>query len=194
MVNSNTVSLVVNTAVVISPALTVSPTSVVQGAVLSWSATGLTPNGTEEIAVTSGGTVLDLTPNPVASGTGAASGSFTVGTNIPAGSATLTITDVSSGKTASATFTVTAAAPVVGSIAIAVSPNPATVNQSVTVTATVTSTGGALMSGTPVYLFVDGALQGSSVNTNSSGVATFAITPTTAGTYTIFVSSDSAGT
>jgi hypothetical protein len=89
---------------------------------------------------------------------------------------------------------VNAATVTVSSIAITVSPNPATLSQTVDITATVTGSNGGVLSGTTVYLFVDGALTGSGVATNSSGVATFSITPASTGTYTIYVSSDTSGT
>ncbi len=82
----------------------------------------------------------------------------------------------------------------VASISIVVVPNPDAVNNPVTVTATAVDTSGNPVSGASLYLFVDDAVQSPSGSTNSSGVATFTVTPQTAGTYAIFVSSDSAGT
>ena len=96
------------------------------------------------------------------------------------------------------TLTVSAPAPVLGSIDITASPNPLTLGQTVTVTATVYDTNGNVMAGVMVYLFINGTLTptGGAVGmpTNSSGVATFAYMPSAAGTDTIYVSSDTAGT
>jgi len=88
-------------------AVTISNPSVAQGANLNYVVSGATPNGQVTVSVTTNtGSVLAFTPNLTALADGTVSATFTVGTNIPTGSNTLNIVDVTTGKSATATFTV----------------------------------------------------------------------------------------
>ena len=158
-------------AMFLVPTVSVSPTSVPQGNALSWTATGFAPNSPLTMVASWTGTALEFLPSPVTNSSGAASGSFVVGTNIPVGNVTLTLTD-STGNTASATFTVTG--PTI------------TVNWEVTnsitnvgingATVTMTSTGN--YGGPPAGTVYTGT-------TNSSGLATM---PIPAGEYYVTIS------
>ena len=88
--------------------VSVKPSSLAQGAVLNWSASGLTlgePVGVDVIFPD--GTDLGFVSNLVASASGTVSAYFTVATNIPIGVNTLKITDTSSGRFGTCRFTVT---------------------------------------------------------------------------------------
>jgi hypothetical protein len=91
--------------------LTVSPSSVAQGAQLTWSATGLTPNGQCQALICFGTnftSCLDLLPHPTADAGGRLmSYQVTIGTNVPVGSCIFVIKDLTTGKSAQQAFTVT---------------------------------------------------------------------------------------
>jgi parallel beta-helix repeat protein len=85
--------------------VTVYPTTINQGAALIWVATGVTPKGVVQVWVNN--IQLVYKPSLTASASGIVWGYFIVGTAVPVGTATLKVTDVTTGKSATANFDVT---------------------------------------------------------------------------------------
>jgi hypothetical protein len=90
--------------------LQITPSSLGQGATLTWSATGLTPNGECQALICFGtnfAQCLDLMPHPIADATGKLlSYSVTIGTNVPPGSCMFIIKDLTTGQFAQQPFSV----------------------------------------------------------------------------------------